>query len=576
MNLIWANSLKIYSKYGRRNISVSRKLKETFYGSMVTLIAMIILLLVLLMTITFVSKTVFEEYGSGQGRVGSLELKFNSLHAELRYLVYDSTAATMDESIKCIHRISGELIRDAESLSAIMKKPEGKEAYDNIMLLIGEYLPMKDNIVQYEKDFSKYNSTKLYSGAATSLAKKLDSSISSLFSLMSSQGSVYSKQFLTVSIIAAITAFIIMACMILTIVRKVNNVIREICSPLEKLTSASQEIAQGNLQIRIIKEVDNEIGILAEGLSDTIEALKTYIFDISDKLQSIVDNDLTIETELDYQGDFKPIQSSLSRILDFLNGVFRQIEQASYEVYSGASQVSDGAINLAEGTSEQNTAINEISESVQAISMNAKSNEALCVTADKLSKSARSSAGIAREKMNNLVTTMAAINDTSKQISMILQSINEIADQTNLLALNAQIEAARAGEAGKGFTVVANEVAKLAERCSAASKETEGMIKATLNALKVGDIEVKSTAKVLQETEEQIDITSDAVYHILEETNKQHKAIGYVEARINSISDIIRKNTATAQESAAASEQLAAQSDVLRTLLQKMKLRECK
>lgn len=554
--------------------SVSDQLKYSFFKAISILSVMIILLMALIMTFTMVSKSVFEIYGSGQGRVGSLELKFNSLHAELRYLVYDSNNESQADSISRIAALSEELLRDAKSLSPLMKQPESKEDYNKIMQLLRDYLPMKDRIVQYEKDQGKYNSTKLYSGEATSLAKELEGSISNLFVFMSKQGSAYSGKFLAISIIVTITAFLLTAYLIYNIIKRVKRVIREISEPLEKLTSVSQEISAGNLQIRITKDGDNEIGKLAEGLSDTVEVLKTYIFDISDILQHIVDNDLSIEMKQDYLGDFKPIQISLTRILDFLNELFKKIEQASYEVYAGASQVSDGAMNLAEGTSEQNTAINEISDTIRMISRNAQANEALCETADKLSKSACSSAEIGIAKMDSLVATMSVINDTSKQISLILQSINEIADQTNLLALNAQIEAARAGDAGKGFTVVANEVAKLAERCSLASKQTEGMIKATLDAVQKGDKEVLMTAKVLKDTEDQIEVAADAVNHILDETNKQHKAVELVMARINHISDIIRTNSATAQESAAASEQLTAQSDLLRTLLQRMKLRE--
>jgi methyl-accepting chemotaxis protein len=569
------NPLKINRQQVIKHNSVSGKLKHSFYRAIGALSVMIILLMVLTITITLVNQSVFEIYGSGQGKVGSLELRFNSLHAELRYLVYDSKTENQEESIDRIEALSEELISNAESLSSIMKKQESKEAYNTIMQLLEEYLPIKDRIVQYEKDQGKYNSIKLYSGDATSLAKELDTSISSLFAFMSKQGASYSNRSLVISIIATMSALIMIACLLQAILKRVNKAIKEISEPLVRLTNVSQEIAQGNLHVEITKEGDNEIGVLAEGLSDTVVALNNYIYDISDKLAHIVDNDLTINLEQDYGGDFKPIQVYLVKILDFLNDVFRKIEQASYEVYAGATQVSDGAMILAEGTSEQNTAINEISESIRIISTNAKSNEALCETADKLSKSARSSAGIGINKMDGLVETMSVINNTSEQISIILQSINDIAEQTNLLALNAQIEAARAGDAGKGFTVVANEVAKLAEKCSSASKQTEQMIKATLEAVHMGDKEVKITAKVLADTEEQIDVTADAVNRILEETNKQQKAVEHVLTRINNISNIIRMNSATAQESAAASEQLTAQSDLLRTLLQKMKLKDC-
>jgi methyl-accepting chemotaxis protein len=112
--------------------------------------------------------------------------------------------------------------------------------------------------------------------------------------------------------------------------------------------------------------------------------------------------------------------------------------------------------------------------------------------------------------------------------------------------------------------VVANEVAKLADKCSAASKQTEKMIKATLEAVRLGDTEVKNTAQVLNETEDNIDVAAQAVNKILEETNKQQKAVEHVLTEITSISSVVRLNSETAKEGAAASQQLTAQSDLLR------------
>jgi methyl-accepting chemotaxis protein len=552
---------------------VSGQLKSSFYKAIGVLSIMIILLMTLIITITFVNKSVFETYGSGQGKVGSLQLKFNSLQDQLRYLVYDANLEAQEDCINRIEALSEELVKDASSLADLMKKEESKEAYKNINTLLQEYMTVKAQIIQYERTQGKYNSTKIYSSEATSLAKELEKSISLLFAFMSKQGAAFSNTTLLISVLATIAALLIIISSLIIMLRRVNNSIRSICDPLKELTEASKEIAQGNLQVKIKGEGENEIGVLAQGLSITVESLNIYIQDISDKLQHIVENDLTVTLDQEYIGDFKPIQRSLAKILDFLNHVFRQIEQASNEVHSGAGQVSEGAISLAEGTSSQNEAILEISTAIRDISNNAKSNEMLCESADRLSRSARSSAEIGREKMNGVVAMMAVINNTSEQISIILQSINDIADQTNLLALNAQIEAARAGESGKGFTVVANEVAKLAEKCSVASKQTEKMIKDTLNAVRLGDKEVKDTAQVLKDTEDHIEITADAVNRILDETNKQQRAVEHVLEQITNISDIISANSATAQESAAASEQLTAQSDILRTLIQTMRLR---
>lgn len=569
-----SNNIKFFRKRPKSNgTSVRDQLNKTFHQSILVFFSIIVVLMILTISLTLINKSIFKTYGSGQGKVGSLELKFNSLHAKLRYLVYDSSTDQQTDTITTIEKLSEELLKGANDLEAYMTNDESKEAYDKIMTLLAEYIPTKDEIVQYERDQGKYNSTKLYADVATGLANDLDNTINELFTFMSMQGTSYSQTTLFIGIITTIIALLAIFYSISVVFRKVNKTIQDICGPLQDLTDASREIAQGNLQVKIIEGGDNEIGILARALSNTVESLNLYIHDISEKLQYIVDNDLTIALDQEYVGDFQPIKESIAKILDFLNGVFRQIEQASSEVYSGAEQVSDGAMDLAESCSTQNEAIQEILTSMQNITNNAKSNEALCETANQLTLSVRSSAESSREKMNRLVDMMSVINDTSEQISLILQNINDIADQTNLLSVNAQIEAARAGEYGKGFTVVANEVAKLAEKCSLASKQTEKMINDTLNAVHKGDSEAKSTALVLKETEDQIDIAVDAVNRIFEETNKQQKAIEHILDEINNISDIVRGNSATAQESAAASEQLAAQCDILRTMLQTMKLR---
>lgn len=553
--------------------NVSKVLKDTFQKSLGSLIIMLSLLLILTLVITFINKSVFKVYGSGQGAVGSLELQFNALHSQLRYLVYESTSSNQSDVMVEVENMATDLIEDSNALEIIMINPESKERYGKIIKLLEEYINIKDNILEYEKNQGKYNSKKLYNNEASQIAENMDASIRKLYAYMSNKGSTSSNQVLIVSIIATVISLILGIFIALIAFKRVNKTIAGICDPLEQLTVNSQEIAKGNLHVNIIVTSDNEIGILARSLMNTVDSLNNYIVDISDKLQNIVDNDLTVDMIQEYTGDFKPIQNSLVKINTFLNDVFQQIGIASTEVFSGASQVADSALSLAEGTSNQYLAIEEISHEIISVTNNAKENEVLCEEADKLSKSAKISAETGKNKMNNMVLAMESINETSNEISSILQSINDIAEQTNLLALNAQIEAARAGEAGKGFVVVANEIAHLADRCSMASRESELMIKATLEAVHKGNLEAKETNEVLENAVEAIDVVADVVHKILGKTKNQQEAIEHVSTDIKGISDIIYSNSATAQESAAASEQLTAQADILKGLLKNMKLK---
>lgn len=556
--------------------SVSKELKDTYYKALGTLVLMLILLLIFIISITFTNKYVFEFYGSAQGEVGRIQLTFNELHSEIRSLIYDTKSENQSEHIDRIQKMSDELLLNTKETKKIMTDAKSKDIYNSLVKYLQEYINIKDKIIEYEKNHGKYNSGNLYSNEGSRIAKDLDSVSGSLFTYMSNKGSVLSNRFLNWSISLTIVSLLASGIIILLSIKRVKITIMSICKPLEDLTAHAQEIAQGNLHVHIKEKGSNEIGTLAESLENTVNALNNYVNDISEKLWDIVDNDLTIEISQEYVGDFKPIQLSLIKIIDFLNDVFKQIDVASSELNMGAEQVAAGALQLAEGTNIQNTAIEEISKEVSNISSNSKSNKKLCVYADDLSKNTKNKAEIGKIKMNHVISNIATIKDTSDQIALFLEGINEIADQTSLLALNARIEAARAGEDGKGFSVVANEVEKLAKRCAIASSESKKLIIKIHQATEKGNHEVIETSMVLAETVNHIDDIANITDTILLETKKQEQAIENVLKDMISISNTINSNLASAQESAATSQQLASQSDVLRGLLQNMRLRNDK
>lgn len=171
------------------------------------------------------------------------------------------------------------------------------------------------------------------------------------------------------------------------------------------------------------------------------------------------------------------------------------------------------------------------------------------------------------KQMNELVKSMADITETSGQIENIIKTIEDIAFQTNILALNAAVEAARAGEAGKGFAVVADEVRNLASKSAEAAKNTTVLIESSLRSVQEGARFAEITASSLEEVITGArEIISD-IAEISEKTDVQFSSLEEVTAGIEQISNIVQNNAAIAEESAATSQELSSQAQLLKVLI---------
>jgi len=174
--------------------------------------------------------------------------------------------------------------------------------------------------------------------------------------------------------------------------------------------------------------------------------------------------------------------------------------------------------------------------------------------------------------MQEMVNAMKDISHKSSEIKKIIKVIEDIAFQTNILALNASVEAARAGAVGKGFSVVASEVRNLAEQSARASKNTAVLIEGSLQAVETGRKIADKTAQSLEQVAQNTQTVSCTVDDIADAASRQASSLTQVTQGIRQISYVVQTNTATSEESAGASEELARQAQALKNLVAGFKL----
>ncbi|MEG1292422.1 MAG: methyl-accepting chemotaxis protein, partial [Lachnospiraceae bacterium] len=239
----------------------------------------------------------------------------------------------------------------------------------------------------------------------------------------------------------------------------------------------------------------------------------------------------------------------------------------------GSEQVAGASQALAQGSTEQASAIEEVTASINEIAEKTRRNAEQANDTNVLVKEIKNEAASGDSQMKEMIHAMLEINDSSENISKIIKVIDDIAFQTNILALNAAVEAARAGVHGKGFAVVAEEVRNLAGKSASAASETAEMIEDSIKKVAHGSKLAQDTAAALSEIVNSIEKIVELVDNIAISSVDQSTAVTQIDQAISQVSHVVQTNSATSEECAAASEELSNQAAILRNLVGHYKLK---
>lgn len=550
---------------------MSVRAKITTFG-VVMLVFMVVITIVGLFaenTINSEQKDRYDDYGMGQYHLSQAFADFCEVKVRIRNvaLVYFDDAANLQSQKTQIDGYLSEMTVHLTAFSEILSElpKDAQTKFQEVSETLTEWVTSMNQ--QYEwvqsGDVDRAVNDMMTNHV---IEERAEEAMEELLVMLQNEAeengaSVEKMLLITELILIAVTVVAVIITMAYAV-----TLIKNITIPVKKLVDAAQKMAKGDVDVDCQKINNDDLGELMDEFAEMVADTKIQA-QIAD---TVAKGDLTVQ--VNPRGDRDLLGTALYRLVKDNNEILGNIRESTMQVTVGSEQVASASQSLAQGATEQASALQQVTASMDEIAERTKQNASQASQADELAHSVRAMATSGNDQMKAMISAMNDINESSEAISKVIKTIDDIAFQTNILALNAAVEAARAGVHGKGFAVVAEEVRNLATKSAAAASETESMIEDSIHKVSSGTKIAEGTAQALDEIVVSIEKVVNLISTIATASNDQATAVSQVDQAIGQVSQVVQTNSATSQQCAAASEELSNQAAMLRSMMANYKL----
>ncbi len=492
---------------------------------------------------------------------------------EINHIVSQDDATMKDYEDKLTSK-QKEIDKKFNAYEPLVTNDTDRKLMDDAKTAWQKYLTLSNKTIEFSKKNQTEQALSILRGDSKELFDEVSSTCMEIVNFNKSgaeKASNYGDSLFNFSIIT-ITIILVIAIIISILLSA--YIVKLIVKPINEINIAAKQIVEGNFESSVTYDSNDEVGMMAKEFSLMSLNLKSMIEDIKYLLGSMALGNFTVTSNCTnlYTGGYEDILRAMRNLKENLSDTLIQIDSAASQVENGSDQVSCGAQALSQGSVEQASSVEELSATINEALVYIKANAKNAQEANQLVVHSGNGVSESNKSMQEMITAMDELENSSNEIEKIIKTIEDIAFQTNILALNAAVEAARAGNAGKGFAVVADEVRNLAQKSADAANTTTKHIESVLVAIKNSTRIANDTAASLEAVVQDTGVIADQIQDIASASEQQADAMSQITIGIDQISSVVQTNSATAEESAAASEELNGQAHILKDLINKFQL----